>query len=456
MAGEDSIRSSEPKKPGAVKVFNCPDCGAGVTLRALGQAMTAVCASCGAIIDSSNENFKVLEKAAKKGIRHQVIPLGQRGKLHGVLWEVIGYMERVDGSSAYTWSEYLLFNPLKGFRWLTEFDGHWNYILTTKSKPEEISEGRERAIYLNKEYFLFHRGTAKVSYVIGEFYWRVKQGEKVAVRDYVSPPEILSSEKSENEIIWSLGQYVEASEIKSAFLINEAMPRQSGVAPNQVSTVSDTATSVGKIWTFFILILVLIQFATLFLATNRTVFSGVFNYSPKDSERLKVTPQFEISSGMSNLQVTISSPVQNSWVEIQSDLVNDETGEIQEFEQGVEFYSGYDSDGPWQEGSQISSTVLSSIPAGKYHLNIDASGPALPALQPQGTDSLSMIDPSREVGAVQLRMEIKRNVPIWSNFFWAIGLVSLFPIFIFWRRRSFEMDRWSQSDFSPYYSEQEE
>ncbi len=27
---------------------------------------------------------------------------------------------------AYSWHEYVLFNPYKGFRYLTEYDGHWN------------------------------------------------------------------------------------------------------------------------------------------------------------------------------------------------------------------------------------------------------------------------------------------------------------------------------------------
>jgi hypothetical protein len=555
MAG-DELKSTTELKPASVKVFNCPSCGAGVVLRAAGQSVTAVCGSCAAIIDSFNENYKVLEKASKKGKRDQVIPLGQRGKFRGIVWEVIGYVERSDGSSVYIWSEYLLFNPIKGFRWLTEFDGHWNYVITTKTKPVEDNLGRRKATYLNKDYYLFHRGSAKVIYVIGEFYWQVKQGETVEVEDYVSPPEILSSEKNKNEIIWSLGEYVNDSEVKSAFQITKPMPLQSGVAPNQLSTVTETANYAGKYWGVFLGILFLIQFGSMVLSKNETVYSGQFTYSSSDTEKLKVSPQFELGHGMSNLEVSVSADVQNNWVEVQSNLVNDDNGESEDFEQGIEYYSGYDSDGSWSQGSQYSSLILSSIPSGKYHLNIEASGPALPILNP--TISVDVVTPENAVAknsywkngklkavepvlnekiegiakyyfengqlnkeiayrngekngkytiysedgsvlqtgihlngqlngnvkwydpkgivtrdvfynngvqvpnnsanasSLTLYVVVNRDVTTWSNFLWALFLISFFPILVLWRNRSFEMSRWSQSDFSPYYQHQEE
>lgn len=446
MAG-DELKSTTELKPASVKVFNCPSCGAGVVLHAAGQSVTAVCRSCAAVIDSSNENYKVLEKASKNGKREQVIPLGQRGKFRGVVWEVIGYVERSDDSSVYTWSEYLLFNPIKGFRWLTEFDGHWNYVITTKTKPTKLDS--KKVTHLNKSYHLFHKGSAKVIFVVGEFYWQVKQGETVHVEDYVSPPEILSSEKSENEIVWSLGEYVSPSEIKSSFQITKPMPLQSGIAPNQPSTVSETATYAGKYWRIFLGVLFLIQFGSMVLSKNQTIYLGQFTYSSSDAEKLKVTPQFEVAQGMANLEVTVSSPVQNSWIEVQSDLVNDDNGETKEFEQGIEYYSGYDSDGSWSEGSQYSSTILSSVPSGKYHLNIEASGPAFPT--PKAT-----VANDNGSGAITLNVVVKRGVTTWSNFLWGLFLISLFPILVLWRNRSFEMSRWSQSDFSPYYQHKEE
>ncbi len=435
MAG-DVLKTKVEQKPASVKVFNCPSCGAGVVLRAAGQSVTAVCGSCAAIIDSSNENYKVIEQASKKGRREQVIPLGQRGKLHGTLWEVIGYVERTDGTAVYAWSEYLLFNPLKGFRWLTEFDGHWNYVITTKSQPKKENIGRKAANYLNKDYYLFHRGIAKVVYVIGEFYWQVKQGETVQVEDYVSPPEILSSEKSDTEVIWSLGQYIEPNDVKSAFQIMRPMPSQSSVAPNQPSTATHTIREVAKYWVLFLVIICALQLALVMLSKNQTVYSGTFNFSPTDTEKTKVSPQFELAHGTSNVEILLRAPIENSWFEVQGDLVNDDNGETIEFEQGVEYYVGYDSDGLWSEGSRQNSRILSSIPDGKYHLNLEAT--------------------NGHAADISYNIVIQRDVLTWSNFLWSLLLISIYPLFVWWRSRSFEVDRWSQSDFSPYYQHQEE
>jgi hypothetical protein len=335
------------------------------------------------------------------------------------------------------------------------------------------------------------------------------------------------------------------------------MPHQSGVAPNQPSTITETANYAGKYWGIFLGVLFFIQLCTMALSKNKTVYSGQFTYGSTDAERLKVTPQFEVAQGISNLEVIVSSPVQNNWIEVQSNLVNDDSGETEEFEQGIEYYSGYDSDGRWSEGSQISSFILSSVPSGKYHLNIEASGPALRApmaavaeqiatpmnaipkmkienwpngrlksVEPilngkiegiakyyydngqpyseiayrysekHGKFKLFRYDGSIEQelsylngklngsskwydsggnvssvvnyvdgnvvandnssGEVTLNVVVKRDVTTWSNFFWALFLISFFPILVLWRKRSFEMNRWSQSDFSPYYQHQEE
>lgn len=453
MAGNTPPPSGE-KKTGWVKVFECPSCGSKVTLRAVGMTMSAVCSSCRSIIDTNNENYKVISKAAKVGRRAQVIPLGQRGKLHGTLWENIGYMERSDHSGEYTWSEYLLFNPLKGFRWLTEFDGHWNYILTTKSKPIRNSNlgggyGREYVRYLDKFYYLFLRGSATVGYVIGEFYWQVKNGERVKVEDYVAPPEILSLEKSNSEEVWSIGEYIDANDIKTAFQIDVPMPAQLGVAPNQPCTTSNSSKECGKQWFQLIMALCVVQFLVLVLAKSEPVYTQEFiksssNYkldtTPfassfySNSGSPEVTAPFELKHGVKNVEIKLFSNVNNGWVEVQGELVNDDTGESIDFNQGVEYYSGYDSDGSWTEGSKYNSVVLSSVPSGKYHLNVESSS---------------------DVESGSFTLTVKRDVVTWSNFLWAFLLLSLIPLVLWWRSWRFELSRWSQSDFSPHFLHQE-
>ncbi|MNL42842.1 hypothetical protein D3C87_1653250 [compost metagenome] len=118
---------------------------------------------------------------------------------------------------------------------------------------------------------------------------------------------------------------------------------------------------------------------------------------------------------------------------MQGELVNDDTGDVQEFTKDVEYYSGRDADGDWTEGSQGGTVLLSAIPGGTYHVNFQVTGPL--GLTP-----------------LPYTLEIRRGVPRWPNFFLAIVLLSLWPIWLWWKDRNFELARWSQSDYSPYPS----
>src|ERR1700683_528721 len=122
--------TAKPIPAVSVRSLTCPGCGATVTVRSFGQAVNVVCGSCHSILDAQDPGVKILQQFAA-AIKYQpLIPLGTRGKLRGVLYELTGFQRReteVDGIK-YSWGEYVLFNPFKGFRYLTEFDGHWNDV----------------------------------------------------------------------------------------------------------------------------------------------------------------------------------------------------------------------------------------------------------------------------------------------------------------------------------------
>ena len=438
MAGDELI----PSKPApAPKTFNCPACGGSVAIRAQGHTVAATCRACGSIIDTTDENYSVIVKAHSKLKIEPLIPLGQRGKLHGVLWEVIGYLQRSDRSLMYHWDEYLLFNPTRGFHWLMEFDGHWSYIVPIKTKPVTYRRGGSQyARVLSKSYRLFHRGTAKVTYVLGEFYWRVRIGEQVSVEDYVNPPELLSMERSKKEVVWSLSEYIEADVVREAFKITRALPMQQGVAPNQPSSVSSAFPAIRKYWLYLVGALVALQAFAWAGAENEEVYREQFTLAAANPEQAVPTPPFELRHGRSNVRVWMAASVNNSWMELEADLIEERTGDARAFELGAEYYTGkYYEDGTWwswTEGKQVSEILLSSVPDGLYHLNLRAHGPVAQA----------------NSAPVQYWVVVTRDVVMWSNFFLALALLSLIPALVWWRSRSFETARWSTSDFSPYWS----
>src|SRR4051812_40679488 len=152
--------------------LNCPHCGAAIQLRTGELARTVACSSCAAILDAKDPNLRVLQEF--KGTLRSTprIPLGTRGTLKGTEYEVIGYQVRglnVDGVD-YFWREYLLWNPYKGFRYLTEYDGHWNDVIVVKKSPEEtVVGGLPAAIYLGETFKHFQSALAKTTFVLGEF-----------------------------------------------------------------------------------------------------------------------------------------------------------------------------------------------------------------------------------------------------------------------------------------------
>src|SRR5215470_1256173 len=217
------VSSDHPNPPATpqVKAMNCPGCGAALRLRSFTQAVTVVCESCHSILDAQDPQLKILQQFKKAtGEDPPLIPLGTRGKIRGVDYEVIGFERRtihVDGIP-YSWHEYVLFNPYKGFRYLTEYNGHWNDVSLLKALPEILPYASPPKVkYLGEAYRHFQTAKAGTSFVLGEFPWQVRVGEAAVVTDYVSPPRVLSSEQTGHEITWSMGEYTSGKDIWRAF-----------------------------------------------------------------------------------------------------------------------------------------------------------------------------------------------------------------------------------------------
>ena len=82
--------------------------------------------------------------------------------------------------------------PRLGFRWLTRSDEHWNWVEAVP--PASVRVDGKTAYYADRSYRLFQDATAKVDFVVGEFYWKVQAGETVQSKDYVNAPGMLSEE----------------------------------------------------------------------------------------------------------------------------------------------------------------------------------------------------------------------------------------------------------------------
>jgi uncharacterized protein DUF4178 len=412
--------------------LKCPHCSGPLQLRAPDQTQRVACPWCGSLLDATRDLavLSALDKAPFKPL----VPLGAQGRLGGVQWTVIGAMERsvtVEGVR-YPWTEYLLYEPRRGFRWLVEAKRHWSFV-------EPLSPGdvdNDAARYGGVRYSHFQTGEARVDHVLGEFYWAVARGETVETDDFVKPPRMLSRETTrekgkgrQGEINWSLGTYLPADELWKAFALPGRPPAPEGVAPHQPSPF---AGSVGAIWKA-----ALIAAAAIFL-----LFLAVLGMGGRTVHRQEVTIPAQAAPGSpeaaafagpifltrdGNVQVRVQAPVNNSWLYLDGALINEETGAVDDFDLEVSYYHGQDSDGSWSEGGVLATRYIPSVPPGRYVLRLE---------------------PQWEAGQrpPYYQLTVRNRVPRFSYAVLAILAVMAWPLILTWRWLRFEVARWSESD----------
>jgi hypothetical protein len=412
------------------KSISCPNCGGPVQLRGFAHTLSVVCPQCMTVLDASTPEVEILQKFQAKTQIKPTIPLGSRGRIGDTQYEVIGFQVRqvADGDDTYSWDEYLLFNPFKGFRYLTEYNGHWNFVHVETALPEQtVGRGKIAMRYGGKTYLAFDAMTASTVYVLGEFPWRVQVGESAGCQDFVSTPMMLSSESTGGEITWSLAEYMTGLQIWQAFKLPGSPPPVYGVFANQPSPFGGSIGSAWRTWLWLNVSLAALVFLFLFISPGRVAFSNHYAYSQGvKSDSAFVTPAFQLKGRESNVELSIRTDLENNWAYFSFALINDQTGQTFDFSREVSYY--HDSDG--SEGSRNNSVIVPGVPSGQYYLRVE---------------------PEMQTGSTFMRYELqlRRNVPNYAFFGIAALLLLIPPILTTFRRGSFEAARWRESDYAP-------
>jgi hypothetical protein len=418
------------------KSISCPKCGGPVQLRGFGHTLSVVCPQCQTVLDTSTPEIKILEIFQSKRPIAPTIPLGSRGKIGGTQYEVIGFQirEADSGDDSYSWNEYLLFNPYKGFRYLTEYNGHWNFVLVETELPSPTSaRGRPAWRYSDTTFAAFDSMTASTVYVLGEFPWRVHTGELVACQDFIAPPAMLSSESSSGEITWSRAEYMTGSQVWQAFKLPGSPPPAYGIFANQPSPYGASVASSWGTWLWLNVVLAALIFFFLIFSPGRIAFSDHYVYSQgvktdvafANTEAF-VTPPFQLDGRQANVELSIHTDLDNNWVYFNFALINNQSGETFDFGREVSYY--HDSDG--SEGNRDNSVIIPSVPSGQYYLRVDP-------------------EMARGSPFVAYDLQLRRNVPNYGFFGLAFLLLLIPPGYTTLRKTSFESARWRESDYAP-------
>lgn len=423
-----------------VRSLSCPSCGGLIELRAMQHTRTAVCVNCCSVLDATTPSLQVLSKFDDKMRILPLIPLGTRGRLQGAQWEVIGFQQRtiyVEGV-AYSWQEYLLFNPYRGFRYLTHYNGHWNYVEPLRTLPSFTTVTGHRAAWFNKRHYRhFQHAQAFTTFVMGEFPWAVRVGESAYCDDYIDPPYILSSETSDGEVNWSHGVYMTGRQVYDAFQIQRQPPPAHGIFANQPSPYTGKVASAWRTCLFLLILWAgAMMWSTSFRA-NKVVFESSYKFSQNQpGEHSLVTPVFDVPGERSNVEVEIRTDLDNNWAYFNLALLKEDGSIGYDFGREVSYYHGYDSDGSWTEGHPKDSVVLSRVEPGKYYLRIE------PEMDPEA---------SRTAAAgmsMNYDVRVVRDVPQTLWLWLALPFLVLPPIWKSIKSASFEGSRWAESDYS--------
>jgi hypothetical protein len=432
-----------------LKSFNCPSCGATLDLKAVGITVSVACPSCHNIIDVNNPSLAIISKANSKYKVKPSIPIGSRGKLSGNVYEVIGFMERKEG--IYPWKEYLLYNPYVGFRWLFEMNGHWSFIKRIRTLPEVISSTNLK--YKGRSFKLYNEGNASVSYVEGEFYWRVEEKDISRLFDYISPPYMLSKERQHTEITWTLGTYITPERLEKSFKLKDKLIKPRGVGANQPSPVKEKFKNNITLAALALLACLIMQVIRTGTADEESLYRSDLNLTLDTGEQSLVVPkfkriqtrpfkrsstadkinliktrEFQITESGKNIKLKGYAAVRNTWIFLDTLLVNAETGKGIPLPLEISYYFGSD----WTEGSKNESVIAYNVPAGTYYLSIQAQIPRNFSIH------------------TTVSVELISDTVIMSNFYWLL-IALFFPLlFTGLGSYSFEKKRWVNGSENPY------
>jgi hypothetical protein len=142
------------------------------------------------------------------------------------------------------------------------------------------------------------------------------------------------------------------------------------------------------------------------------------------------TEPFELT-GRGNVEVKAGAGLDNTWLWLGVDLVDETAGQLRSIEIPLEYYSGGVGSDQWSEGSRSRTMFLSAPKKGPYVLRVEShweSGKPAPA---------------------GLRIRVREGVFRLLHFLLALIAISILPLWAILRRASFESRRWQESSYSP-------
>lgn len=416
--------------------IKCLSCGGPIELHGFGATREVSCPYCGSVLTPDQSGALSVAAAAQRARRSSILPLHARGKLDGVTWEVIGiawFACVVDGVE-YPWQEFLLYNPYRGYRYLiySMSDHHWSLgeALDGVPRAKDGAFTHRRVEWKGDRYRHFQTVVAHVTYVEGEYPWRVRAGDAVRAHEFVRPPESISVEEAQGEdgageINYTSLKYIDGRDVWKAFGQTGTPPRPSAIGSIQPNPHRRDSPVV---WKSMLALLVLWAIASIaYLSTRGNTV--VFEQSGLPLEPLSTEVEIGTPGKKGSIALTFSAePLDNSWAYADVMLISREREEAIGFGIEADFYHGVSGGESWKEGTPRRTVVVGGVEGGPYLLQVN----------PQADKGTKR--PQRM--AVELRSDVglKRYVVL------PLVIILVFPLLHAFRGATFEGRRWQNSD----------
>ncbi|MET3025237.1 DUF4178 domain-containing protein [Flavobacterium sp. UW10123] len=403
----------------------CYDCNTETELEVGFEVINFVCPKCHSLYARDNEG-KFRRKNKYKSVENDApLAIGDVGFLKGSNYKVTGILFK--SVQSYKWTEFILQNDKNEFLYLSLSQGHW-IVLT---EMEETFNVKSHPLILEHDgldYDIYDYSNTQIINAEGFFDFELPQNTIIYVVEYIRPPYMISIESIHKVDTAFYGEYIKKSEIRKAFK-KVYLPYQSGTNIIQPSRFDLRNTAI--IFCVIALLIIISNWLIYKDQPEQNVFSKSIKFSEFDNKEI-TSEAFVLKGGSAPMTIRVSSDVDNSWVNLNIALINEDNGDEIYANKDLEYYHGYTDGESWIEGSQSEKFNICGVKAGKYHLLIT------PMKAPEDATNTEM-----RVNVIW-NQSSSRNV--WLVI---IGMIAIYFIIRFFKL-SFERDRWADSSYSRY------
>jgi len=343
--------------------FSCPVCKTENKIDANFHIEEYVCRSCSNLIDvKKNTSTKVV----KKPVENVVLEIGQKGVIAGVEYTVTAIVIRKYGTHIF-WREYYLKDYKGNSAFLSESDGHWVYLRSIHEEDVKKKSGGKVAELHSLNYRWYETTPCTIHAAAGFFDDHLSFGI-ATYKEYVNGTQMISQEQSGRNSEYFFGTHISKYEVKKAFTIS-SLPNYHGIGIVQPYYVN--IKQAVNILCIAALLICLLQAYVYTTRMNYSVFEQRIKFEDVKNKEM-ISKSFTLSGGSAPLKIKVFSGVDNSWANVQLNLVNEKTNEIVYTSKDIEEYHGVESGESWSEGHTTEEFNLCGVSSGTYHFAVSA------------------------------------------------------------------------------------